>query len=183
MKRKVLTVAAGLALLALVLVPVSARYPKADSDRNLPRIDLPLRPIVLPAASIAAQAEKAADLKVMSAAIKASGLEEALKTRGPLTLFAPSDAAFAKLPKEQVDALFRDPDRLRAFVLQHVVSGAVTSRTLALLDEVRDVRGAEHAVAVTGRALRVDGARLVRADVKAANGTLHVIDQVLIPAV
>lgn len=181
MMKKLLSTMIVLALFALVLVPASARMPVSENPRAQAAPDLPKIPIVLPAkASVSEQAEKARELKTMAAAIKAAGLDEALKNKGPFTLFAPSDEAFAKLPKAEVEALFQDQARLRAFVLKHLVSGKMTSRDLALADEVRDVLGAEHAVAVKGRTLRVGEARVVRGDLDATNGTIHVIDRVQI---
>ena len=181
MTKKILSTMIVLALFALVLAPASARMPVSEEKQAQPAVELPRIPIILPSrASITEQAEKARDLKTMAAAIKAAGLEEALKLKGPFTLFAPSDAAFAKLPEAEVAALFQDQARLRAFVLSHLVSGKLTSRDLALRDEVRDVLGAEHSLAVKGRALLVGDARVVRTDLSASNGMVHVIDHVQI---
>jgi uncharacterized surface protein with fasciclin (FAS1) repeats len=182
MKKKVFGSAAGLALFLLVLAPVDARFPRQDSTEPREAVDVPKRPIARPALyPLAAQAEKTSDTQMMSAAIKASGLEEALSTRGPFTLLAPSDEAFGSIPKEQLDALFGDPVRLRAFVLKHLVSGKLSSKDLAFLDAVPEVLGGEYAVAVRGRSLVIGEARLLDRDLQASNGTLHVIDRLLVP--
>lgn len=182
MKRKLLTAAAGLALLLLVLPPVDARYPRTENPSTWTVESLPRRPIVRPELyPLAKEAEKTSSTRMMSAAIKASGLEEALSTQGPFTLLAPSDEAFSKVPKAQLDALFKDPARLRAFVLNHLISGKLSSRDLALLHSVPGVLGEQYAVAVKGRSLLVGDAKIERWDLQASNGTLHVIDRVLVP--
>ena len=184
MNKKLVIAVAGVALLLLILAPVGARYPRQDDAALRPAADVPRMPIRVPENySIAAQAEKTQATRIMAAAIKASGLQEILKTKGPFTLLAPSDEAFAQLPKEQVEALLNDPAALRAFVLRHLVSGKLSSRDLARLDQVPEVLGSQYAVSVQGRSLLVGEAKVVRSDIQASNGTLHVIDRVLVPLV
>lgn len=184
MNKKLISTVAGLALVLLVLAPANASYPRQDDAAVRPVADVPRMPIRVPEDySIANQAEKTQATRIMSAAIKASGLQEILKTKGPFTLLAPSDEAFAQVPKEQLEALFSDPASLRAFVLRHLVSGKLSSRDLARLDQVPEVLGSQYAVSVQNRSLCVGEARLVRSDIQASNGTLHVIDRVLVPLV
>jgi uncharacterized surface protein with fasciclin (FAS1) repeats len=184
MNKKLISTVAGLALLLLILAPVDARYPRQDDAALRPAADVPRMPIRVPEEyGLASQAEKTKGTQIMAAAIKASGLQEILKTKGPFTLLAPSDEAFSKIPKGQLEALFSDPVRLRAFVLRHLVSGKLSSRDLARLDQVPEVLGSEYAVSVQGRSLLVGEAKLIRSDIQASNGTLHVIDRVLVPLV
>jgi uncharacterized surface protein with fasciclin (FAS1) repeats len=161
---------------------VDARYPRQDDAALRPQAEIPKMPIRVPeGAGLTNQAEKTEGTQIMAAAIKASGLQEVLNTKGPFTLLAPSDEAFARIPKEQLEALFSDPAALRAFVLRHLVSGKLSGRDLARLDQVPEVLGSEYAVSVRGRSLLVGEAKLVRTDIQASNGTLHVIDGVLVP--
>lgn len=182
MKKRLFGTVVGLALLLLVLLPVDARYPRTENQSAWPTDHMAQRPIVRPEQyPLARQAEQTSSTQMMSAAIKASGLEEVLNTRGPFTLLAPSDEAFRAIPKEQLDALFSDTARLRTFVLKHLVSGRLSSRNLALLDSLPEVLGSEYAVAVRGRSLVIGEARLLTRDLQASNGTLHVIDRLLVP--
>lgn len=184
MNKKLISTVAGMALVLLVLAPANARYPRQDDAALRPPPDIARMPIRVPEEyGLSFQAEKTKGTQTMAAAIRASGLQEILQTKGPFTLLAPSDEAFSKIPKEQLEALFNDPVRLRAFVLRHLVSGKLSSRDLAKLDRLPEVLGSEYAVAVQGRALLVGQAKLVRSDIQASNGTLHVIDRVLVPLV
>ncbi len=169
-------------LVSLVLVPAAALMPTDTLPKGPSQVSLPRRPIVLIGDSYLARVtKKSGDLHTMSAIIKASGLETALNAKGPYTLFAPSDAAFAKVPKAQLEALLKDPAKLKAFVMAHVLYGSITTRDLARVDMVLDVSGTTYPVSSQGRALMVGDAKIVRPDVEAANGTLQVIDRVLVP--
>lgn len=185
MKRKTLTVTLALAVMALALTPALARAPVSDNARAeaVNQATLPTLPIRRPAEypNLAKETEQAANLKTLSAAIKVAGLEEALAAKGTYTLFAPTDEAFAKMDKAQLDALFQDPARMRAFLLKHVVIGKITSRDLALRSAVRDAAGNMHPVNTSGRALHVDGAKVIKTDQQASNGMLHQVDTVLAP--
>jgi uncharacterized surface protein with fasciclin (FAS1) repeats len=114
-------------------------------------------------------------------AVKAAGLVGTLKSRGPFTVFAPTNAAFAKLPKGALAGLLKNKHKLRAVLTYHVLAGRVLARDVAGKRlRVKTVQGGS--VHVNGRrGVRVNGAKVVIADVKASNGVIHAIDSVLLP--
>jgi uncharacterized surface protein with fasciclin (FAS1) repeats len=135
--------------------------------------------------SIVETAAGAGQFSTLLAAARAAGLVEALNGRGPLTVFAPTDSAFRRLPAGTVEALLRpeNRERLRAVLTYHVVPARVAARDVphqptlvATLNPAARVR----AVRRNGR-VHVDGARVTQADIAASNGVIHVIDRVLIP--
>lgn len=134
-------------------------------------------------------AAAAGDFKTLTAALKAAGLDETLKGPGPFTVFAPTDAAFAKLPEGTVETLLKDPKGQLAEILKyHVVAGEVMAADVAKMDgqKVKTVQGAELTVEVSGdKVVLVDAAgnrvNVIKTDITASNGVIHVIDAVLIP--
>jgi uncharacterized surface protein with fasciclin (FAS1) repeats len=116
-------------------------------------------------------------------AVRAAGLVETLKGPGPFTVFAPTDEAFAKLPAGTLDAVLADKQKLTAILTYHVVPGKVLAKDVAGLhgQAVKTVQGGELTVD-TSAGVRVGAATVVRPDVAASNGVIHVIDTVLIPA-
>ncbi|KPP88974.1 MAG: hypothetical protein HLUCCA08_01990 [Rhodobacteraceae bacterium HLUCCA08] len=115
-------------------------------------------------------------------AVQAAGLVDTLKGDGPFTVFAPTDAAFAKLPAGTVEALLADPEALAAILTYHVVPGAVTSADLAGQRlSVATVNGANVHIDATGGGVMVEDATVTQADIEASNGVIHVIDTVLLP--
>lgn len=114
------------------------------------------------------------------AAAEKAGLVEVLRADGPYTLFAPTDAAFARIPKAQLDALLADRDKLAAVLKNHLVQGKVTSAEVAKLDRATTVQGSALAIDASD-GVRVGDARVTQADVEASNGVIHVIDTVLLP--
>ena len=121
-----------------------------------------------------------AGFTTLVAAVKAAGLEDVLNGKGPFTVFAPTDEAFAKLPAGTVESLLKDPAALKGILLYHVVSGEVMASDVVKLTEAATVNGAKVTVDAT-EGVRINGARVVKADVKASNGVIHVIDTVLLP--
>ena len=115
------------------------------------------------------------------AAAKAAGMVDALKQSGPLTVFAPTDAAFAKLPKGTVEALLKDTKKLKAILSFHVVAGMVDSRAAAKAGKAASLLGPKLTFKKAGKGLKVENARVVGADVTAKNGIIHVIDTVMLP--
>ena len=115
-------------------------------------------------------------------ALQAAGLAEALMGAGPFTVFAPTDDAFAKLPAGTIDALLNDIPALTEILLYHVVSGEVTAAEVVGLDSATTLQGDEIFITVAGDTVSINDARVVIADIQAANGTIHVIDSVLIPS-
>jgi len=133
------------------------------------------------AGTIVDTAAKAGIFKTLLAAATAAGLVETLSGAGPLTVFAPSDEAFAKLPKGTVEALLQDKEKLRAILTYHVVAGAVMSKDAVKLSQAKTVQGQNLRLAVVGGKLMIDNATVVTADVVASNGVIHIIDSVLMP--
>lgn len=128
--------------------------------------------------NIVQTAEGAGSFKTLLAAIRAAGLASTLSGDGPFTVFAPTDAAFAKLPQGTLQSLLKpeNKDRLRAILTYHVVSGRVGSDALLTTSSATTVNGAPLPIGLT-----VQNARVVQADIAASNGVIHVIDAVLIP--
>ena len=125
----------------------------------------------------------AGSFKTLIAAVKAAGLVDTLKGEGPFTVFAPTDEAFAKLPKGTVESLLKPENKkkLTAILTYHVVAGKVKAKKAAKLDSAKTVQGDKLTIKPSGETLRINSAKVVKADVKASNGIIHVIDSVLIP--
>jgi uncharacterized surface protein with fasciclin (FAS1) repeats len=117
------------------------------------------------------------------AAIKAAGLVDTLKGKGPFTVFAPTDEAFAKLPKGTVEMLLEpeNKDKLASILTYHVVSGKVMSTDVVKIDSAATVQGQMLMVEVVDGSVMINNAKVIMADVKASNGAIHVIDTVLMP--
>jgi uncharacterized surface protein with fasciclin (FAS1) repeats len=120
------------------------------------------------------------ELKTLTKLINDAGLAETLKGTGPFTVFAPTDAAFAKVPAATMDALAKDKDRLRQVLTFHVVPGKVMAADVKT-GNVKTVNGAEVPLSRSGSFVGVDQALVTKADISATNGVIHIIDQVLIP--
>ena len=131
------------------------------------------------AADIVETAVKAGSFKTLVAAVQAAGLVDTLKGPGPFTVFAPTDEAFAKVPKDALDALLKDKAALTKVLTYHVVSGKVMAADVKA-GKVRTVQGQELTLGTTG-GVTVDNARVTAADVVASNGVIHVIDTVVMP--
>ena len=131
------------------------------------------------AADIVDTAVAAGSFKTLATALQAAGLVDTLKGKGPFTVFAPTDEAFAKVPKADLDALLKDKAKLTAVLTYHVVPGKVMAKDVKA-GAVKTVQGGNLTVATTG-GVTVNGAKVVKADVAADNGVIHVIDTVLMP--
>ena len=129
-------------------------------------------------------ASEAGTFNTLVAAVKAAGLAETLQGPGPFTVFAPTDAAFSKLPAGTVESLLADPKKLASILTFHVVSGKVMSTDIVKANGARPttVNGAPLDVVVRNGKVYVNGAQVVTADIVASNGVIHVIDTVLIPS-
>jgi uncharacterized surface protein with fasciclin (FAS1) repeats len=134
-----------------------------------------------PKPDIVDTAVAAGKFKTLATALETAGLVDTLKGKGPFTVFAPTDDAFAKLPKGTLDALLKDKKKLTAVLTYHVVAGRVTAADVAKLSSAKTVNGRSVAIAAKGGTVTVDGAKVTQADVEASNGVIHVIDTVLIP--
>lgn len=127
-------------------------------------------------------ATAAGSFNTLLQAATAAGLVDTLKGDGPFTVFAPTDEAFAKLPAGTLDSLLADPEKLKAILLYHVVSGAVTSTQVVGLTKATSVEGSDIAISVKdGSVYLNDSAKVVTVDVMASNGVIHVIDTVILP--
>ena len=125
----------------------------------------------------------AGSFKTLAAALQAAGLVETLKGKGPFTVFAPTDEAFAKLPKGTVEDLLKPENKakLTAILTYHVVPGIVTASQVTKLKDAKTVNGQSVKISATGGAVMIDGARVVKTDIRASNGVIHVIDSVILP--
>jgi uncharacterized surface protein with fasciclin (FAS1) repeats len=123
-----------------------------------------------------------AGFKTLVAAVKAAELVDTLSGQGPFTVFAPTDAAFAKLPKGTLEKLLKPENKatLQKILTYHVVSGAIDSKSIKP-GQVKTVEGSSVTVQVNKGRIKVGGARVTQADVKASNGVIHVINKVLLP--
>jgi uncharacterized surface protein with fasciclin (FAS1) repeats len=121
----------------------------------------------------------AGNFKTLAAALTAAGLIDTLKGKGPFTVFAPTDEAFAKIPKADLDALLKDKAKLTAVLTYHVVPGKVMAKDVKA-GKVKTVQGSELTISTTA-GVKVDNATVVKTDIGADNGVIHVIDSVIMP--
>ena len=125
----------------------------------------------------------AGQFKTLATALKAADLVETLKGPGPFTVFAPTDAAFAKLPAGTVESLLKpeNKEKLTAILTYHVVPGAVKAEQVTKLDEAKTVNGAMVKISTEDGKVMINDATVVTADIPASNGVIHVIDKVILP--
>jgi uncharacterized surface protein with fasciclin (FAS1) repeats len=126
-------------------------------------------------------AVEAGQFNTLASLLKKAGLVKTLKGKGPYTVFAPTDAAFTKVPKATLDALGQDKAKLRAVLLYHVAGRKLTAAKIVKRRSVKTLNGQRVRIRVRGETVRVGGARVTKADVRASNGIIHVINKVLIP--
>jgi uncharacterized surface protein with fasciclin (FAS1) repeats len=160
--RKFIALAAIAALSLSALAPVVSAKPAAK--RN-----------------IVQTAVAAGQFKTLTKLLKDAGLAGTLQGKGPFTVFAPTDAAFAKVPKATLAALAKDKAKLRAVLLYHVAKGKLTAAKVVKLHSIKTLNGQSLKVRVNHGTVTIGGARVINADVGASNGVIHVINQVLIP--
>jgi uncharacterized surface protein with fasciclin (FAS1) repeats len=134
-----------------------------------------------PRKDIVQTATAAGQFKTLTSLLKSAGLAKTLKGKGPYTVFAPTDAAFAKVPKSTLNALAKDKAKLRAVLLYHVVKGKLTAAKVVKLHSAKTLNGQKVRITVRAGKVRVGGARVTATDVAASNGVIHVLDRVLIP--
>jgi transforming growth factor-beta-induced protein len=160
-KRAIVTLAA-----AAVLLPIS----------SAPRVQAQSQDIVDTAVA-------AGSFKTLAAALKAAGLIETLKGKGPFTVFAPTDEAFSKLPAGTVDDLLKpeNKQKLTQVLTYHVVPGKVMAADVVKLKNAKTVNGQSVQIKVDGGTVLVDNAKVVKTDIGTSNGVIHVIDSVILP--
>jgi len=153
------------------LLTLSACAPAYNSKENQPM------------KNIVQVAVENGNFKTLVAAVQAAGLAETLSGAGPFTVFAPTDAAFAKLPAGTVQALLADKEKLASILTYHVVSGRVVAADITRMNGAMPatVNGQKLDIKVRGGNVYVNGAQVTTADVSASNGVIHVIDGVLMP--
>lgn len=125
----------------------------------------------------------AGDFKILAKALQATGLDKALKGKGPFTVFAPTDKAFMRLPKGTLETLLKpeNKEQLASILTYHVVSGKVNGSTAVTLKEAKTLNGEKLKIEFKNAALYLNKSRVTATDIKASNGIIHVIDNVLIP--
>jgi len=158
----VLLIAAGMGL--------STKVPYTDAE-DVEQLD------------IVETAAAAGSFKTLVAAVNAAGLTETLKGEGPFTVFAPTDEAFAKLPEGTLEMLLRpeNKEKLAAILTYHVVSGKVTAEEVVKLSSAESVSGKKIDIKTSDGKVMVDGATVIKTDIMAENGVIHVIDTVMMP--
>ena len=136
-------------------------------------------------ADIVDTAVAAGNFNTLVTAVKAAGLVDTLKSKGPFTVFAPTDDAFAKLPKGTVEGLLKDVPKLKAVLTYHVVSGKVMAAEVSKMKTVKTVQGQELKIDAAKwhlhKNIKINDANIVKPDLVVDNGVCHVIDKVLIP--
>jgi uncharacterized surface protein with fasciclin (FAS1) repeats len=130
--------------------------------------------------NIVEKAIESGQFTTLVAAVKAAGLVETLSGKGPFTVFAPNDAAFAKLPKGTVEGLLKDKAKLTAVLTYHVVSGKVMAKDVMKMKSAKTLQGGSLTID-TSDGVKVDGAKVIQADIEVSNGVCHIIDSVLMP--
>ena len=135
------------------------------------------------AKDIVETAVAAGSFNTLATALTAAGLVDTLKGKGPFTVFAPTDAAFAKLPAGTVEDLLKpaNKEKLVSILTYHVVSGAVSSGQVVKMTSAKTVQGGSVTIAAKDGGVMIDGAKVINADVAASNGVIHVIDSVILP--
>jgi uncharacterized surface protein with fasciclin (FAS1) repeats len=133
------------------------------------------------AADIVDTAVSAGSFNTLVKAVQAAGLVETLKGAGPFTVFAPTDEAFAKLPEGTLEALLKDPAKLKGVLTYHVVPGKVMAADVVKIKSAKTVQGSSAKVKVMGSDVMIDGAKVVKTDIVCDNGVIHVIDSVILP--
>jgi uncharacterized surface protein with fasciclin (FAS1) repeats len=161
--RSILAVSATAAVALAAAGPASA-HARAVADKD-----------------IVQTAKAAGQFDTLTALLKRAGLVSALKAKGPFTVFAPTDAAFAKVPKKTLKALKKDKAKLQSVLLYHVAKGKLTAAKVVKRKSIKTLNGQRVRVRVRDGKVFVGGARVVAPDVGASNGVIHVINRVLIP--
>lgn len=157
---------AGVVATVLVIGTIAMAAPKNTSNQDI--VDT---------------AVAAGSFQTLAKALQAADLVSTLKGPGPFTVFAPTDEAFAKLPAGTLDDLLKteNKEKLRAILTYHVIPGKVTSAKVMTLSSAKTVNGQEVKITTMGGNVMVNNARVVRADIVASNGVIHVIDTVILP--
>jgi uncharacterized surface protein with fasciclin (FAS1) repeats len=162
------TLRAGVAALSLSLVAAPSAFAGGSTVATKDIVDT---------------AVSAGSFKTLAAALEAAGLVETLKGKGPFTVFAPTDEAFAKLPEGTLKSLLKpeNKQKLTSILTYHVVAGNVKAADVIKLSSAKTLNGQSVMIKTAGGKVFINGATVVKADIAATNGTIHVIDTVLLP--
>jgi len=136
---------------------------------------------IAPSKDIVDTAVEAGSFKTLAAALQAADLISTLKSEGPFTVFAPTDAAFAKIPKADLDALLSDKRALTEVLTYHVVAGKVMAADVVKLTQAKTVEGSPVKIKVADGKVMINNANVSATDIAASNGVIHVIDTVIMP--
>jgi uncharacterized surface protein with fasciclin (FAS1) repeats len=165
-RRGVAALVAGVAALALAAAPAGARTDAAAAAKK---------------PNLVETAVAAGEFKTLVSLVKQAGLAKTLSASGPYTVFAPTDAAFKKVPKKTLKALGKNKAKLKAVLLYHVASGRLAAKRVVKRSSIKTLNGKRVKIRVRGQKVFVNRARVVTPDVRASNGIIHVINRVLIP--
>jgi uncharacterized surface protein with fasciclin (FAS1) repeats len=160
-----------LALIALVLFMTTSLFAQYDAKMVSNAVK----------SNLVETAISAGNFTTLVAALTEADLVSALEGDGPFTVFAPSDEAFKKLPKDALNNLLKDKEALKNVLLYHVVSGDINSKQITKLSEAKTLNGSDVKIMVEDGKVMVNNSQVVGADVMASNGIIHVIDTVLLP--
>jgi len=165
----------GIVWIILLALPLSALAGSYGTSKNTSD--------AMNTTDIVDTAVAAGSFNTLVAAVQAADLEATLRSEGPFTVFAPTDEAFAKLPPGTVEDLLKpeNKSKLQAILTYHVVPGKVMASDAAMLKSAKTVNGQSFRITESGGGLMVDKATVVKADIPASNGVIHVIDQVILP--
>jgi uncharacterized surface protein with fasciclin (FAS1) repeats len=161
-----------IAALSLALVALSAPMALASGSTASPAASK----------NLVQTAVGAGQFKTLVKLVKLAGLQSALEGPGKLTVFAPTDAAFAKVPKSTINALLADKAKLKAVLLYHVLKGQVPAAKVVKLKSAKTLEGSSVKIKVSGGMVHVNGAKVLKTNVYASNGVIHVINSVLVPS-
>ena len=131
--------------------------------------------------TIAAIVSKDPQFSTLLAALKAAGLDKTLAGAGPFTVFAPTNTAFAKIPKATLTALLKDKAGLTKVLTYHVVSGSVMAADVMKMKSAKTLEGSSVMISMMGKNVMLNKSKVMKADIAASNGVIHVIDTVLMP--
>ena len=151
-----------------------------DQSKNLPAGEAARNSNTAPTKNVVDSMIAAGHFTTFASAIKAAGLTDELAAKGPFTVFAPTDEAFKKLPTGSYDSVLKDVGKLKAILNYHVVSGYHAARDIKS-GEMMTLQGGPLTVAVSSSDVRINGARVTKADIVATNGIVHAIDAVILP--
>lgn len=179
------TVSSMFACAAALSAAMVVAEDKPQPSKTAPNTVTTRKPVVDPTEKmdVVDTAVKAGTFKTLAAAIKAAGLTETLKGQGPFTVFAPTDEAFAKLPKGALESLLRPENRekLKAILTYHVLPGNITAAQVAQMKAAETVNGQSLAIVKHTDHVMVNEAKITKTDIACGNGVIHVIDTVLMP--